>query len=232
MFHAEAWSVQPLSVALVAHWGGPMIRVLMVDSHALVREGVSLILEKEADLSVIGQVGTGREAVASCRESKPDVVLVDYSLPDIDGLEVTRQCVALGTPQVLILTNLTNYEFAARALRAGASGYILKLDVPATLIAAVRKVANGGITVSPSLMDDVMSHMRDTKRTPETALSDRELQVLTALARGQSSREVATALCVSLSTVETHRSHIRAKLNLRNNSDITRFAIRRGLIEA
>jgi len=209
-----------------------MIRVLVVDDKALVRAGVSLILDNEDDVSVVAQLGNGRDAVAYCRRSRPDLVLLDYALPDIDGLEVTKQVAALGKTLILILTTLTNYEYATRALRAGASGYILKTDLPATLIAAVHKVANGGNYISPSLIDDMMWHMKEGGEERETILSDRELQVLVALARGHSTREVAEALCLSLSTIETHRSHIRAKLNLRNNSDMTRFAICRGLIPA
>ncbi len=212
--------------------GCVMIRVLVVDDKALVRAGVSLILDNEDDVSVVAQLGNGRDAVAYCRRSRPDLVLLDYALPDIDGLEVTKQVAALGKTLILILTTLTNYEYATRALRAGASGYILKTDLPATLIAAVHKVANGGNYISPSLIDDMMWHMKEGGEERETILSDRELQVLVALARGHSTREVAEALCLSLSTIETHRSHIRAKLNLRNNSDMTRFAICRGLIPA
>lgn len=211
-----------------------MIRILVVDDHTLVREGLSSLLDNEADIEVVGQCGTGREAVTLTKELRPDVVLLDFKLPDMDGLEATEQIVGLGTKvRVLILTMYANEEYAIRLIRTGASGFLIKGAETGELITAVRKVANRKTYVSPSIMDKMTERMVvPAQEVPESALSNREMQVLVRLAHGDTSREVSEALCLSLSTVETYRSRVLEKLGLRNNSDITRFAIRRGLIDA
>ena len=210
-----------------------MVRVLVVDDHTLVREGLCRLLESEDGIEVAGQTGSGREAVQLCRQEKPDVVLLDYSLPDMDGLETTSQIVELKLPiRVLILTMYANEEYAIRLIRAGAAGFVVKGASPEELVAAVRKVARGGTYVSPVILEKMVGRMsQDQTDTPEAGLSDREMQVLVRLARGATTREVSKELCLSVSTVETYRGRILEKLNLRNNSDLTRFAIRRGLID-
>lgn len=209
-----------------------MIRVLAVDDHTLVLDGLCRLLESEVDIEVIGRTGLGHEAVSLCRQLMPDVVVLDYSLPDLDGLETTRQIVELGTgARVLILTMHGNEEYATRLIQAGASGFIVKAAPTDELLAAVRKVARKGIYVSPDVQERMIGRIgRPKGDSPESILSNRELQVLLRLARGSTSREVAKALSIAVSTVETHRGRIMEKLNLRNNSDLTRFAIRRGLI--
>jgi len=209
-----------------------MIRTLVVDDHTLVRAGLIRLLESEEDIEVVGQTGSGREAVQLCREKKPDIVVLDYSLPDIDGLETTRQIVALDLAvRVLILTMYANEEYATRLIRSGASGFVVKVAPTDELLQAIRKVARKGVFVSPSILERMVGRMgQGQDDVPESVLSDREMQVLIQLAKGATSREVSKALSLSLSTVETYRSRILEKLNLRNNSDMTRFAIRRGLI--
>ncbi|HNT00184.1 MAG TPA: response regulator transcription factor [Polyangiaceae bacterium] len=210
-----------------------MIRILVVDDHTMVRAGLCRLLDNEPDIQVVDQSGSGREAVQLCREHKPDVVVLDYSLPDLDGLETTRQIVALELGiRVLILTMYANEEYATRVIRAGASGFIVKVASTDELLTAIRKVAQKGVYVSPSIMEKMVGRMSQVKgEVPEAVLSDREMQVLIQLARGSTSREVSKALSLSLSTIETYRSRILEKLDLRNNSDMTRFAIRRGLID-
>ncbi len=210
-----------------------MIRILVVDDHTMVRAGLCRLLDNEPDIQVVDQSGSGREAVQLCREHKPDVVVLDYSLPDLDGLEITRQIVALELGiRVLILTMYANEEYATRVIRAGASGFIVKVASTDELLTAIRKVAQKGVYVSPSIMEKMVGRMSQVKgEVPEAVLSDREMQVLIQLARGSTSREVSKALSLSLSTIETYRSRILEKLDLRNNSDMTRFAIRRGLID-
>jgi len=210
-----------------------MIQVLVVDDHEVVRAGVCRLLEGEQDIEVVGQTGSGHEAVSLSRELAPDVVVLDYSLPDLDGLEVTRQIAELeAPPRILILTMHANEEYATRVIRAGAVGFIAKVAPPSELIQAVRKVAAKGVYVSPQIMEKMVSRIgQPVADQPESLLSNRELQVLTRLARGLTTKEVAEALHLSPSTVETYRSRILEKLQLRNNSDMTRFAIRRGLIE-
>lgn len=210
-----------------------MIRVIIVEDHTLVREGLCRILESEHDITVIAQTGLGQEAIALTRDMTPDVVLLDYSLPDIDGLETTSQIVSLKTgARILILTMYANEEYAIRLVRAGASGFVVKGASPDELLKAVRTVAHRGTYITPLILDKMVGRMgKDEPETPEAGLSNREMQVLLRLARGAATREIAEELCLSISTVETHRSRILEKLNLRNNSDLTRFAIRRNLID-
>ena len=211
-----------------------MIRILVVDDHTLVREGLCRILDGEQDMEVVGQTSSGRDAVKLCEELKPDIILLDYKLPDIDGLEVTERIVPLKTgAKILILTMYASEEYAVRLIRAGASGFLIKGASSDELLRAVRKVFGGkGTYVSPSILEKMTERMtQPPEETPESVLSNREMQVLVDLSRGATSREVAENLCLSLSTVETYRSRILEKLHLRNNSDITRFAIRRGLID-
>ena len=209
-----------------------MIKILVVDDHTLVRAGLCRLLDNEDDMEVVGQLGTGHDAVRFCRETPPDIVLLDYSLPDLDGLETTRQIVALELKtRVLILTMYANEEYATRLIRAGASGFMVKAADTSELLTALRKVARGSVYVSPKIMDKMVARMGQPQdAAPESALSNREMQVLLRLARGATTREVSSSLHLSVSTVETYRSRILEKLNLRNNSDITRFAIRRRLI--
>ncbi len=210
-----------------------MIRVLIVDDHTLVRDGLCRLLEAEEDLEVVGQTGSGHEAVELCRTLKPNLVILDYGLPDLDGLETTEQIVALDLGiRILILTMHANEEYATRLIRAGASGFIVKVAPTAELLTAIRKVAAKGVYVTPSVLEGMVGRLGQPQEdSPEAALSNREIQVLIRLARGGTTREVSEELHLSPSTVETYRSRILEKLNLRNNSDMTRFAIRRGLIE-
>lgn len=210
-----------------------MIKILVVDDHTLVRDSLCRLLDGEGDMEVVGQAGSGHKAVELCRELNPNVVILDYSLPDLDGLETTRQIISLelGT-RVLILTMYANEEYATRLIRAGAAGFLVKAASTDELLGAIRKVARKGVYVSPSIMEKMVSRMGQTpEEAPESVLSDREMQVLLRLAKGSTTREVSQSLSLSVSTVETYRSRILEKLNLRNNSDLTRFAIRRGLID-
>ena len=212
-----------------------MTRILIVDDHTLVRDGLCRLIDGEEGMTVVGQTGSGHDAVRLCREidPAPHVVLLDYNLPDIDGLESTQQIVALERAiRVLILTMYANEEYATRLIRAGASGFLVKAASTDELLGAIRKVASGGIYVSPAMMEKMVSRIgQPADAQPESALSDREMQVLLRLSRGATTREVASSLNLSVSTVETYRSRILEKLHLRNNSDITRFAIRRRLID-
>lgn len=211
-----------------------MIRVLVVDDHNLVRAGLCRLLDAERDMEVVGETGSGREAVDLAGKLKPDIVLLDYSLPDLDGLEVTSRIAAgKSGARILILTMYASEEYATRLLKAGASGFVVKGASPEELLEAVRKIAGRGTYVTPAIMEKMIGRLgQKEEQIPESALSDREMQVLVRLARGSTTREVAKSLHLSMSTVETYRTRILEKLGLRNNSDITRFAIRRGLIES
>jgi len=210
-----------------------MTRVLIVDDHEVVRSGLCRLLDAEPDLEVVADTGSGHEAVRLCRTERPDLVLLDYGLPDLDGLETTRQ-IAEDNPKtrILVLTMHDNEEYATRVIRAGAAGFLTKVAPADDLLAAVRKVASGGVYVAPALMEKMVARLgQRVDDVPESALSNREFQVLVRLARGMTTKEVAGALNLSVSTVETYRARVLDKLNLRNNSDMTRFAIKQGLIE-
>ena len=211
-----------------------MIKILIADDHTLVRDGLCRVLEGESDMEVVSQTGSGNEAVRLCKEIRPDVVILDYGLPDLDGLETTRQIVALGLGvKILILTMYANEEYATRLIQAGAAGFAVKASATDELMIAIRKVARGGTYVTPSVMEKMITRVgQPQEEAPESVLSEREMQVLLRLAQGAATREVSEALHLSVSTVETYRSRILEKLNLRNNSDMTRFAIRRRLIDA
>jgi DNA-binding NarL/FixJ family response regulator len=205
---------------------------LVVDDHALIRVAVSRLIESEEGLEVVGQTGSGHEAVSLCKTLKPDVVVLDHELPDLDCLEATRQIAALSIgARVLILTTHSSEEHASRLIRAGASGFVVKSATSEDLIAAIRKVAAKGIYVTPQVLERMVARIgQDDDDAPESLLSDRELQVLLRLARGATTREVSAELSLSVSTVETYRARLLEKLGLRNNSDLTRFAIKRRLI--
>lgn len=210
-----------------------MIRIVIADDHELVRAGLRRLLESEEDISVLAEAGSGRDAVALCREHKPELALLDFAMPDLDGIEATRQIVAekLGT-RILILTMHDNEEYAIRLIQAGASGFILKGTSPDEMITAIRKVACGKTYITPSIMEAMTFRtFQEGADNPLAQLSDRELQVLIRLARGHINKEISEELCISVSTVETYRKRIFDKLGLRNLSDITRFAIRYGLID-
>ena len=209
-----------------------MIRVLVVDDHTVVRAGICRLLESEPDIEVVADTGSGHEAVRLSRQKKPDVVVLDYGLPDLDGLETTQQIVQLNpAPKIVILTMHASEEYATRLIRAGAGGYVVKTAPVEQVLEAVRKVAIGQLYVSKTIMERMVGRLANPEAdSPEALLSNRELQVLIRLAQGLSTREVAEALCLSASTVDTYRRRILEKLNLRNNADMTRFAIRRKLI--
>jgi len=210
-----------------------MIRIVLADDHALFRAGLSRLIEAEEDMEVVGEAGTGRDAVSLCAEHKPDVAVLDFAMPDMDGLEATKQIIADNKKaRVLIITMYDNEEYAIRFLQAGASGYIVKETSPEELPAALRKVAGGKVYITPSIMERIaLRHHQFQKDNPLSMLSDRELQVLLKLARGRTTNEISDDLSLSVSTVKTYKSRIFEKLGLRNVSDLTRFAIRYSLID-
>ena len=209
-----------------------MIRIIVVDDHTVVRAGIRRLLEAESDMEVVAETGTGHDAVRLCRDRRPDVLVLDYGLPDLDGLEATEQINALSMPpKILILTMHASEEYATRVIRAGAAGFIVKTAPVEQVVEAVRKVANNEHYVCPTIMQKMVGRLANpVADTPESVLSNRELQVLIRLAQGLATKEVADTLNLSVSTVDTYRRRILEKLNLRNNADMTRFAIKRKLI--
>lgn len=208
-----------------------MTRVVVVDDHVVVRAALCRVLHGESDIDVVGETGSGREAVELCRQLRPRVVLLDQGLPDLDGIDATRQITSMRCPpRVLILGTQNNDDYATCAVRAGASGFIAKDASSATLLEALRKIARRGVYLSRTVMERLVATLSEAETPPETTLTERERQVLAQLASGASSREVSHALGLSLSTIETYRRRVLDKLDLRNNAELTLFAIRRGLV--
>jgi DNA-binding NarL/FixJ family response regulator len=212
-------------------------RVLLVDDEPLVRVGLSMVLEAQEDLTVVGQAGDGARAVALARELRPDVVVMDVRMPGVDGVEATRRIVAEGLPaRVLVLTTFDLDEHAFAALRAGASAFLLKNAEPAELLRAVRTVARGDAVVSPRvtrrLLETLAHRLPDgTGPDPRVALlTERELEVLRAVARGESNAEIAAALVLSELTVKTHVARILGKLEVRDRTQAAVFAHTHGLV--
>ena len=210
-----------------------MIKLIIADDHAIVRAGIRRLLESDSDIEVLGEAGTGREAVALCEKCRPDVAVLDYDMPEMDGLDATREIISrYPGVRVLILTMFDSEEYAVRLIQAGALGFIIKGTNPDELLCAVKKVAEGKSYISPTLMEKVaFFRSQGDRENPISSLSDRELQVLVRLARGKVVREISDELSLSPSTVETYRRRILEKLDLRNVSDLTRFAIRFNLID-
>ena len=209
-----------------------MIRIIVVDDHSVVRTGICRLIETANGMEVVAEGEGGHEAVRLCREIEPDVVVLDYGLPDLDGLETTQQLVRLDRPpKILILTMHASEEYATRLIRAGANDFVIKPAPVEQVIEAIRQVARGQRYVSPPVMEKMLGRLVDPSAdAPESVLSDREVQVLIRLAQGMTTREVADQLNLSVSTIDTYRRRILEKLDLRNNADMTRFAIKRRLI--
>ncbi len=213
-----------------------MIRVLLADDQALVRAGFRMILRAEPDIEVVGEAGDGREAVALAKSLAPEVVLMDIRMPDLDGVEAARRIAAAGDPpQVLMLTTFDLDEYVYEALRAGASGFLLK-DVPEDqLIAAIHVVATGGSLFAPAVTRRLIEEFARRAKPPEPppqleALTPRELDVLRLVARGLSNAEISAELVVSEHTTKTHVASLLTKLDLRNRVQAVVLAYESGLV--
>jgi len=212
------------------------IRVLIADDHVIVRDGVRLILEAQPDMAVVGEASDGREAVKKAHALSPDVVLMDIAMPGMSGLEATAVIKKeLPDVQVVVLTMHEDYQYFFAVLRAGASGYVLKGASSADLLASVRAAHEGGVylhpTVAKNLVADYVKRMEPGEETARYGgLSERERQVLTLVAEGRTSQQIADELFLSISTVQTHRAHIMEKLKLQNRAELIRYALRKGLI--
>ncbi len=215
------------------------IRVVVVDDQVLVREGLALVLDNENDIEVVGEAGTGVDAVEVARSSRPDVILMDIRMPEMDGLEATRRILgeADWPVRVVILTTFDPDEYVFQAMKAGASAFVLK-DIPrAELVAAVRTVADGGALLAPSITRRLIG--RFTQRlgadSAVTArlerLTDREREVLTAIGRGYNNTEISEQLFIGAATVKTHVNSVFAKLGLRDRAQAVVFAFESGLVE-
>jgi DNA-binding NarL/FixJ family response regulator len=210
-----------------------MIRVLVADDHAVVRRGVLGILEEAADLVAAGEASTGRQVLKAVSSEDFDVLLLDIAMPDGDGLQILGQLQTLRPDlPVLILSMYSEKQYAVRTLKAGAAGYLTKESAPEELIAAIRKVANGGKYVTQSLAEELVAELgAETERAPHETLSDREFQVMCRLGAGRTPTQIGEELSLSVKTVSTYRTRILSKLSLKNTAEIIRYAVERGLVE-
>ena len=210
-----------------------MIGVVLADDHEMVRTGFRMVLEAEEDITVQGTAGTGQDAVQQARSLRPDVVLMDIRMPGMNGLDATRLITAVpDPPRVVVVTTFDTDEYLRSALQAGASGFLLKDAGPRLLVEAVRAAAQGDALVSPSVTVRLLGEIAGTRpaEAGDHPLSDRELEIVAAIARGRTNEEIAADLFVTLSTVKTHARNISAKLGARNRVEIAAWAWRSGLL--
>ena len=212
------------------------IRVLLVEDHAIVRQGVRLLLDGQADMAVVGEADEGGKALALVAQKEPHVVLMDIAMPGINGLEATAEIKRRWPDvQVIALTVHDNDEYFFQMITAGAAGYVLKGADPSELLEAIRTAHQGDIFLHPPLTTKLVRDYLRRARLGEVsdsydALSEREKQVLRLIGEGQTTQETADALGITTSTVQTHRAHIMEKLNLHRRSELMKYAVRRGLI--
>jgi len=210
-----------------------VIRVVIVDDHAVVRSGLRLLLDAEDDLEVVGEAGSAREAVFEARTANPDVILLDVVMPDQSGLEAIPTLLhEHPETRILVLSMQDDPRYVREAFGAGASGYVLKEAADAEVVAAIREVAGGGRYVHPALGARlVAAESAEAKRAEEDPLSDREREVLRLLALGHTNQEISSQLYISVRTAETHRAHIMQKLRLSSRAELVRYALEQGLME-
>jgi DNA-binding NarL/FixJ family response regulator len=213
------------------------VRILIADDHEVVRHGVRAILERQAGWLVCGEATTGREAVAEAVDLRPDVVVLDLSMPELNGLEATRQIRRLLPVKILILTVHDADQLVTEVLDAGADGYVLKADAGRTLVAAIRALLTGGEFFTNRVHALAARRRAEPGRAAAVSgggsgrLTPREREVLQLLTEAKSNKEIGTALGITTKTAETHRSHIMTKLNLHSMSELVRYAIRNHIIE-
>lgn len=210
----------------------PKIRILVADDHAIVREGFKLILGREPDLEVVGEAANGLEAVTMAAESKPDIVIMDVSMPELNGVEATLRIKDVSPlSRVIALSMHRDGVYARDILRVGARAYLLKDSAASDLLVAIRAVMRNQGFISPAVVGSVLNEYRKHVTLPLDRLTHREREVLQMLSSGQSNKEIATELNLSPYTVESHRNKIMEKLNLHSITELVRFAMRCGLVD-
>lgn len=208
------------------------MKILIADDHAVVRKGLKQILADAADIALIDEAGSGQEALKKVRENNYNIVLLDISMPGMGGVDVLKQ-LKIEKPNlpVLILTMHSEDQYAVRILKAGASGYLTKESAPDELISAIQKVSQGGRYISPYLAEKLACDLNSTAMQPlHERLSDREYQIMTMLASGRSTKEIAAELSLGMPTVSTYRFRILQKMNLKNNAELVNYVITNNLL--
>ncbi|MEJ2484516.1 MAG: response regulator transcription factor [Anaerolineales bacterium] len=212
-----------------------MIKILIVDDHAVVRSGLHMILEPEEDVIIVGEAENAKQAIAKARALEPDVILMDIHLPDVSGIEVTKQIKEI-SPKIAIvaLTINEDEEYFFKMLEAGANGYVPKRAAPEELLTAIRAAADNEVYIYPSLAKLLVRdflHGEPKHANELELLTEREIELLSHLADGATNNEIADTLHISPKTVSRHRENIMKKLNLRNRTELVKFAIRKGIIK-
>jgi len=207
-----------------------MIRVLLADDHQLVREGLKQLLAATADIRVEGEAANGDEALALVRTQEYDIAILDMSMPGLSGIDLVKR-VKHEKPslRVLVLSMHGEKQYAARALKSGASGYMTKDTASEQLVAAIRKIAAGGVHISDAAAEQLLASTQQGTAAPHSALSDREFEVLRLIVSGMTLTEIGDKLHLSVKTVSTHKTHIQQKLNLHSTADLVRYAMENGL---
>lgn len=207
-------------------------RVLLADDHTVVRKGFRMILDQQEDLEVVGEASNGKEAVDLANSLQPEVVVMDVTMPELNGIEATRRIAEVAPrARVLALSMHKDSVYVREILRAGAKGYLLKDSGEADLLNAVRVIARGEAFLSPAVSDAVLTDYRRHVTNPLDLLTSREREVLQSIAEGRTNKEIATNLNLSVYTVEAHRGRIMEKLNLHSTGELVRFALRNGVID-
>ena len=211
------------------------IRLLLVDDHEIVRAGIKMLFLAEKDMEIVGEVGTGSEAIEAVQKLKPDVVIMDVAMPGMSGIEATRQIKQVSPDTVVLaLTMYEDEQYFFEMLNAGASGYIPKRAAPDDLVSAIRVVNEGNVflhsTLAKFLMKEIMERSTPVDSSVAEELTPREQEVLTYIAEGYTNREIAEALSISVKTVDRHRENIMEKLNLHSRVELVKYAIEKGLI--
>jgi DNA-binding NarL/FixJ family response regulator len=207
-------------------------RILLVDDHAVVRQGFKMILDAQSDMEIIGEAANGREAVELAAQLRPDIVVMDVAMPELNGIEATRRVIASDPHiRVIALSMHKDSVYVREILRAGARGYLLKDSGADDLVKAIRAVAGGESYLSPAVSNAVLDDYRKHVTNPIDLLTSREREVLQMLAEGKTNKEIAVVLNLSVYTVDAHRGRIMEKLNLHSINELVRFALRNGLID-
>ncbi len=210
-----------------------MIRIVIADDHQLVREGIRRILDDDSEFEIVGEAADGKQALQLVEDQLPDVILLDVAMPGVDGVETTRRLSKMkSAPRIVVVTMYADEHHAARLLRMGALGYVVKDAAPSELAESIRTVHAGKRFVSQSLREALALRFVDSpEREPIDSLTNREFQVLRRLIAGANHREIAEELDISIKTVDAHRLNLLAKLGLRNNAELTKFAMQHGMGE-